>query len=479
MKKVKYIWILILIGAITKNARAQKTYTLQECVDLALQNNLQTKQQGLQTESAKADVMQSKMAALPNLNAQGTNNWQTGFNINPSTNTPEENVSFRTNSVGASASMPVFNGFQTTNTQRLRQSDYTASKHDLENTRNNLKLNVANSYLRVMQQTEVVEAAKAQIEATRNQLERQQRLYDLGGVNKSKLLQVKAQLSSEELTYITQQNLLQSSYLDLWQLIDITPDTANKIARLNIEKVLIEDEVKTPLAIYNDFEKQSPDILAAKQRLRSAHLQNYIANGGRSIRLSLNASLSSFYTTLGTKLTGFTTINNPQIGYYLDGASRVPVYSLGQQSFPTGTETTTFSEQFSKNFGTSIGFTLSVPIFNNWSVNTNIQKANIQMETAKLTEKQTQQNLFKNVNTAYLNFKNAQQRYTAAQKTYDANKEALDISEKQFELGGLSTADYLASKNSFQKAESDFLQAKYELVFRKKVLDFYNGKPLN
>ncbi len=475
MKKVKYIWILILIGAITKNARAQKTYTLQECVDLALQNNLQTKQQGLQTESAKADVMQSKMAALPNLNAQGTNNWQTGFNINPSTNTPEENVSFRTNSVGASASMPVFNGFQTTNTQRLRQSDYTASKHDLENTRNNLKLNVANSYLRVMQQTEVVEAAKAQIEATRNQLERQQRLYDLGGVNKSKLLQVKAQLSSEELTYITQQNLLQSSYLDLWQLIDITPDTANKIARLNIEKVLIEDEVKTPIAIYNDFEKQSPDILAAKQRLRSAHLQNYIANGGRSVRLSLNASLSSFYTTLNRQGVGEPILGSTPFGF-VQGTNQTV---LVPRSTYSSTEIVSFGDQFSKNFGTSIGFTLSVPIFNNWSVNTNIQKANIQMETAKLTEKQTLQNLFKNVNTAYLNFKNAQQRYTAAQKTYDANKEALDISEKQFELGGLSTADYLASKNSFQKAESDFLQAKYELVFRKKVLDFYNGKPLN
>jgi outer membrane protein len=475
LKKVKYIWILILIGAVTKDAVAQKTYTLQECVDLALQNNLQTKQQGLQTESAKVDVTQSKMAALPNLNAQGTNNWQTGFNINPSTNTPEENVSFRTNSVGASASMPVFNGFQTTNTQRLRQSDYTASKHDLENTRNNLKLSVANSYLRVMQQTEVVEAAKAQIEATRNQLERQQRLYDLGGVNKSKLLQVKAQLSSEELTYITQQNLLQSGYLDLWQLIDISPDTANKIARLNIDKVLIEDETKTPLAIYNDFEKQSPDILAAKQRLRSAHLQNYIANGGRSVRLSLNASLSSFYTTLNRQGVGDLAFNTIPIGTVQATNQTVittrPVYA--------NTEIVSFGDQFNRNFGTSIGFTLSVPIFNNWSVNTNIQKANIQMETAKLTEKQTQQNLFKNVNTAYLNFKNAQQRYTAAQKTYDANKEALDISEKQFELGGLSTADYLASKNSFQKAESDFLQAKYELVFRKKVLDFYNGKPLN
>jgi outer membrane protein len=126
-----------------------------------------------------------------------------------------------------------------------------------------------------------------------------------------------------------------------------------------------------------------------------------------------------------------------------------------------------------------LGFTLSVPVFNGWNVNSNIQKSTIQMEVAKLTEKQTQQNLFKSINSSYLNFKNAQLRHAAALQSVEANKEAVDISEKQYELGGLSLTDYLASKNSYIKAQTDYLQAKYELVFRKKVLDFYSGKPLN
>lgn len=457
---------------------SQKTYSLEECVNIALQNNIQTKQQNLQTENAQIDAKQSKFNALPNLNAQATNNWQTGFNINPKTNTPED-LAFRTNSVGASSSVPIFNGFQTVNNIRVKESDYLASKHDLENTRNTLKLNVANSYLRVLQQNEALDAAKNQIATTKTQLERQQKLYDLGGLNKSKLLQLKAQLASEELNLITQQNLLNSAYLDLWQLIDLLPDTANKIVKLDVNKVVVEDENRTPLAIYTDFEKQSPDVLAAKQRERSADLQRYVALGGHSPRITLNGSLSSFYTTLGTTYGGFQTIVNPQIGYYLNGTSQVPVYSLGQQTFPTTNESTPFSDQINKNFGTSLGFTLSIPVFNGWSVNSNIQKATIQMEVAKLTEKQTQQNLFKSINTALLNFKNAQLRHTAALQSIEANKEAVDISEKQFELGGLSLTDYLASKNSYVKAETDYLQAKYELVFRKKVLDFYSGKPLN
>jgi outer membrane protein len=255
----------------------------------------------------------------------------------------------------------------------------------------------------------------------------------------------------------------------------LQPDTANKIVKLDVNKVVIEDENRTPLAIYTDFEKQSPDVLAAKQRERSASLQHYVALGGRSPRISLNGSLSSFYTTLNTQGIGTPTLFNLPIGT-VEGTNQV-VNTV--RAVYANTETISFSSQMSKNFGTSLGFTLSIPVFNGWSVNSNIQKATIQMEVAKLTEKQTQQNLFKSINTALLNFKNAQLRHTAALQSLEANKEAVDISEKQFELGGLSLTDYLASKNSFVKAETDYLQAKYELVFRKKVLDFYSGKPLN
>lgn len=476
---IKILLLLYLaVFSFKNNIYAQKNYSLEECINIALQNNIQTKQQNLQTENAKIDAYQSKLSTLPNLNAQASNNWQTGFNINPKTNTPED-LAFRTNSVGASSSMSIFNGFQTTNTIRLKESDYVASKHDLENSRNNLKLNVANNYLRVLQQNEILEAAKNQVVTTKTQLERQQKLFDLGGLNKSKLLQLKAQIASEELNFITQQNLLNSAYLDLWQLIDLAPDTANKLVKLDVNKVLVEDENRLPLAIYTDFEKQSPDVLAAKQRERSAYLQRYVALGARSPRLTLNGSLSSFYTTLGTTYTGFQTITNPQIGYYKDGINQVPVYSVGSQTFPTASESTPFQKQLSNNFGTSLGLTLSVPIFNGWSVNSNIQKSTIQMEVVKLTEKQTQQNLFKNINAAFLSFKNAQLRHNAALQSIAANKEAVEISEKQYELGGLSLTDYLASKNSFIKAETDYVQAKYELVFRKKVLDFYSGKPLN
>lgn len=458
---------------ISISLQAQKSWTLEACINQAIGSNIQIQQQSLQTQSAKADVLQSKLQAAPSINGSATNTWQTGFNINPKTNLPEENLAFRTNSFGASANMPLFNGFQTVNNMRLKESDYKASQFDLENTKNTISLNVANAYLSVLQQTEILAASNSQADATRKILERQQKLYDLGGLNRSKLLQLKAQLSNEEYAIINNQANLNQAYLNLWQLINVEPNDKNTIERPNQIALDLKDEVKTVDAIYNEFEKRSPDVVAAQHRLRSADLQHFVALGGRSVRLSLSGSLSSFYSTLSTQNTGTPILTNIPFGVDKNGD---PVYI--QQRVYSSSETVGFSDQFKKNYGTSLGLNLTVPIFNGWSVNTNIQKANIQQMNAKLNEKQVKLNVYKNVNQSYLNFKNAIKRYEASQETMDANKEAYEISEKQFELGALNIGDYISSKNSFNKSQNDYLQAKYEVVFRRKVLDFYEGKPL-
>ena len=458
---------------ISISLQAQKSWTLEACINQAISSNIQIQQQSLQTQSAKADVLQSKLQAAPSINGSATNTWQTGFNINPKTNLPEENLAFRTNSFGASANMPLFNGFQTVNNMRLKESDYKASQFDLENTKNTISLNVANAYLSVLQQTEILAASNSQADATRKILERQQKLYDLGGLNRSKLLQLKAQLSNEEYAIINNQANLNQAYLNLWQLINVEPNDKNTIEKPNQIALDVKDEVKTVDAIYNEFEKRSPDVVAAQHRLRSADLQHFVALGGRSVRLSLSGSLSSFYSTLSTQNTGTPILTNIPFGVDKNGD---PVYI--QQRVYSSSETVGFSDQFKKNYGTSLGLNLTVPIFNGWSVNTNIQKANIQQMNAKLNEKQVKLNVYKNVNQSYLNFKNAIKRYEASQETMDANKEAYEISEKQFELGALNISDYISSKNSFNKSQNDYLQAKYEVVFRRKVLDFYEGKPL-
>jgi len=468
--------ILIILIFSTSWANAQKAWTLEECINQALANNISVQQQKLQTMSVKADVLQSKMTALPSLNAQASNNWQTGFNINPKTNLPEDGLSFRTNSFGAQMSMPLFNGFQTSNNMRLQASNFKSSKLDLEATKEDVIINVSTFFLRVLQSLEAEQSATARLKSAQAQMDRTQKLYDLGGTNKSKLLQLSAQLAAEEMAVQTASNQLRQAYLQLWLYIDVTPDEKNSIINQGIDEVQMENELLTPEIIYGEYLKNSPLALASSQRVRSSEISRFMAFGGRSPRVSLTGSLNSFYSTLSTKGSGPKVFTEIPVGYWYDGSNPVSVYTL--YSAYSNNETVSFSEQFKKNLGTGIGLSFSVPIFNSWSVNTNISKTTIALLNAKLNEKQVSNTIYKNIVQAHNDFRSALANYGAGKKNFDANKEALDFAQKQFDLGALGVSDYLLSKNNFIKAESDFLQAKYELIFRRQILNFYKGKSL-
>lgn len=457
--------------------QAQTIYSLQDCINIALKNNISLQQQQLQTQSVKADALQSKLATLPSVNASATNNWQTGFAINPRTNLPEEGVTFRTNSFGINANMPLFNGFQTTNNLRMQQVNYAASAKDLESTKNNISLNVCNAYLRVLLNQELENASRTRVDATQKQVERQNKLYELGSSNKTRLLQLKAQLANEELALVNAQNQTIQSYTDLWLLLNLKPDSSWKIVSPDYQTGGIGPEPRDANQIYDEFSKQSRELQATKERMRSSELQRLIALGGRSPRINFNASLSSFYTTQSTETVGTPTLSGQrEIGYWIDNGVPVPVYV---PVFSGGDiRVKSFSNQFSQNFGSTIGLSLQVPLFNGWNVNTNVQKANINRENARLNAKQTENNLYRTIATAVNDFKAAHKRYLANVQNFEANQEAFQLGEKQFELGALNIIEYLNTKNNLIRAEADLTQAKYELVFRRKVLDFYLGRPL-
>ena len=461
---------------VSQSLHAQKYLSLQECIDVAIKNNITVQQKDLAKQSVKADLVQSKLALLPSLNGQLTNNYNTGFAINPATNGAQEGVTFRNNSMGVSANMTLFNGFQQTNSIRLQQSNIKASEQDVESTKNTIRLSVANAYLQILMNTELDERNVIQSNYTREQIIKQQKLYDLGAANKVKLLQLKAQAANEELTIVTGKNTLDQSYLSLWQLMNITPDSSAKIIKPEINIQKIEDEIRTPSQIYTDYLNQSPDVKAAQQRVRSAEISKLVSLGGRSPRISLNASISSFYSTQSQQGSGPISYS-PMFYGFKDAAGTLPniFYMPAYSNF----DVTPFSDQFNRNLGKALGFTLMVPIFNQWQVNTNIQKAKINGYSAHLTEKQIQNDLFKNISQAHQDFKASQKKYDANQNSFDANKESYQLAESQFTLGAINTTDYLNIKNEYLKAQSSFVQAKYELVFRRKVLDFYLGKPLN
>jgi outer membrane protein len=469
----KITFIAVIWAALAQAQETEHFFSLQECINLAEKNNINIRQRELNLKTTHADVFQSKMALLPSLNGNVTNNYNTGFAIDPSTNSSQRDVTFRSNNIGLNSSITLFNGFQSSNNIRLQQTNQRAVKLEVAAAKNNLGLQVANAYMQTLLNSEVLQARLLQVQATREQLKRQQKMYDLGSINKVRLLQIRAQLTNEESQVVNAQVQLEQAYLNLWQLINIPLDTANKIVKPDFTTQLTDIELKTANDIYEDFLARSPEALATKEREKATRISYLIALGGRSPRLTLGAGINSFYTTQNTQGTGNVTQALRPIGVDSDGR---PIYT----TFLTysGSQVVPFSEQFDKNLGKNIGFTLSLPLFNGWQVNTNIQKQRISQMNSELNKKQTELDVYKNVNQAYLDLKSAQKKYTASNDNFMANREAYLLAESQFDLGALNTADFMNTKNQFLQAETTLLQAKYELLFRKKVIDFYLGKPL-
>jgi len=472
----KYFASIVAIFILaTQSLQAQKYWTLQECIDQAIKNNITVQQRELAKQSVEADFKQSKLAALPSINGQATQFYQNGFAINPATNTAQTDMTFRNNNFGLSSSTVLFNGFQQTNTIRLQQNNYKANEQDVEAIKNNIRLSVANAYLQVLMNNEILESSNIQVQSTKEQINKQQKLVDFGAANKVKLLQLKAQLSNEELVIINNQNLVEQSYLTLWQTLNIEPDSSNKIIKPELSAEKITSEIRSPKDIYDTYILQSPDVKAAEIRSRVAEISKFVSLGGRSVRLTMTASISSLYSTQSQQGVGNPTLVPRPLG--LDATGNL-LYLGVYAPYYSNYEVTPFSDQINRNLGKSIGFTMAVPIFNGWQVNTSVQKAKINEFTAHLNVKQVQLDLYKNIVQAHQNLKASEKKYDATKNSFDANKESFSLAEGQFGLGAISTVDYLSTKNEFLKAQASFVQAKYELVFRRKVLDFYLGKPL-
>jgi outer membrane protein len=468
--------LVVVLLFSSQTVLAQKYYSLEECITQAFKNNLTIKQRELNQRSSEADKLQSKLNLLPSLNGSATHNYNIGYAINPITNTATRDATFRNNSFGLNSSVTLFNGFQNANTIRQREATTQATNADLDATKNNIALSVSNAYMQVLMNSEIVMAREYQINSTSEQLKRQERLFELGGTSKVKLLQLKAQYASEESQLVTARTQLDQSYLTLWQLLNVEPDPANKIVQPDSATLMnIVNETPEANEIYKAFVSKSPDVIAAKKRTEASRYNQYVATGGRSPRLTFSAGINSFYTTQAQQGVGTPTMQLIPLGVDANGVpapyyTAVPRYS--------STETVPFSTQFDRNLGKNFGFTLSVPILNGWQVNTNVQKARINQTSSELTQKQTEQDLYKNINQAYLDFVSSQKKYESNTNNFEANKEAMDLAEAQFSLGALNTADYVVTKTQFLQAETNLVQAKYELLFRRKVLDFYLGKPL-
>jgi outer membrane protein len=475
MKRIFLLFFVVLLGFTSKaqiDTTARK-WTLREIIDYAIAHNLTVKRSNYAVETGEINYRQSKAVMLPTLNASGSQGYNWGRNIDPTTNVfTEERI--ESANISANSSLLLWNGFRLFYSMKQSDVELDALNQDMIKSRNDVILNVITLYLNVVFNKELYAVAQFQLKSSQEQWARTKRLSDAGSVPLGDVLNLDAQVATNEVNVIQQENSLNLSLLQLKQALQLPSSTPMDI---ELPQVDIENELVTKSAeeIFEIATMSMPEIKAAELRKRSASYFLRSTKGSLYPRLSLNASYSSVYSDQRSQvdLNGPVTVQTVPVGYV--GGSLDPVFR--EVSVPT-TYVPSYINQFQDNRGANLGFSLQIPIFNGLQTRSAIQRAAINRDIADINLLETKNSLRQLVETAYNNAQAAIKTYQSTEKQVRARDEAFRMTKQRYGLGGVNFVDYQIAENNLFQAQSDLLRAKYDFIFRKKVLDFYQGLPL-
>jgi len=442
MKKILIFIFTCLLSSQGLIFSQQKVWSLEECIKYAIENNIQIKQQSIQTDVQKNSLDLAKFQLLPNLNGQASHSYSFGRALDQNTYQFYKET-LQSDYFYLGGSMPVFNGLQYYNAIQKNKYQVLASQQDLQDISDNVALNVALGYLQVLLNKELVAVNENQLNITLQQIEKTRKLVDAGSVARGNLLEIEAQAAQEELSLITIKNQLETSVLTLTQFLELKTPAGFEVVvpEINVDpNTIVEGNIDD---IYAIAEKNRPEIKSSELKLKASEYSLKMAKGGRSPVVSLNYSLNSRYTDI----------------------SNVP----GQSSFNT---------QLKNNKSSGIGLSLNIPILNGWQVNKNISNSKLNVETSKYALEGTQKQLYKNIQQAYTDAVAALKKLNVSLKAIASMEESFRYTEQKFNVGMVTPVDYNAAKTQLLKSQSDMAQAKYEFIFKTKVLDFYKGIPL-
>jgi outer membrane protein len=443
MKNLLSLFLGILLVSTLSSADAQNAWSLQKCIDYALENNIQIKQQNLGAQYGETQVKQAKSDRLPNLNASVGNNYNFGRSLTYD-NTYENQNSAQLNG-SLSTNVTLYNGSVLSNTIKQRELDLQATIQDLQKAKDDIMLAIAAGYLEILFAEELVLVTESQIEVTKQQLNRTQQLVDAGSLARGSLLEIEAQAAREELQLVNDGNRVQLAYLTLFQFLELPIAESFKIEKPSLPEIQANASMLNSIDVFNTAISVRPEIKAAQIRVQSAIRQLDVAKGYRYPSLSFGANYYNLYNNKYADRTG---------------------------------EKIEFGEQLKNNGRSGLGLTLNVPIFNRNQVKIGVTNASLQISDYEYRLQTARNVLRKDIEQAYTNALASFNRYMSTGKAVSSMEEAFRYTEEKFNVGMLNSVDYNLSKSRLTIAQSDLLQAKYEYIFRTKIMDFYNGVPI-
>lgn len=438
-RKIIILSLAAVACCVTVQAQQAEAWTLRQCIDHAIANNIDIRKAMNDVDQNAVDVNTAKWARLPNLSGSAGQNWSWGRAASPVDNVYSD-MNNGSSRFDISTSVPLFTGFQLPNQYALAKLDFKATMEDLNKAKEDIAINVASVYLQVLFKQELYKVNVSQLELSKEQYARIFRLADVGKAAPAEVAEAKARVAQSEMEVVQSDNNYRLQLLDLSQLLELpTPDG---FSLAEPDMALVFAALTPPDDIYSEAITNKPSIRAAQLRLEGSDKSIRIAQSAFYPTLDFSAGMGSSYYTLN------------------------------------GSASDVFGTQMKNNLNKYVGFSLRVPIFNRFSTRNRVRTARLQQLNLGLTLDNTKKALYKEIQQAWYSAVAAESKYNSSLSAVVANEESFRLMSEKFANGKATSVEYNEVKQNLTKALSDRIQAKYDYLFCTKILDFYKGLPI-
>lgn len=441
MKILSITSSFFLLATIASAQQPDSLWTLQRCVERAVQENNKVKQSELSLQQNQLNVEQARASRYPSVSASASHTFDYSRDFNNVDGSYDNYSGHQRTNVGVSSSVTLYDGFRLRNEAKQSVLAVQQGKLAVESSKDEVSLMVLDAFLQILYAREQVKNCQKQEELSAAQLQLANERMNVGMLSKADYLQVKSQLASERAALANAQKNLAASKLNLRQLIELPASESFDIDQPQLESLMTTRPVPAADSVYAVAAEQKSLVKSADLEVESAKMSLSIARTGYSPRLMLNGDIGTGYSST------------------LEGQA--------------------FDYQMRNKLTPSVGLSLVIPIYQNGHTRTSVSRANIAVRGAELSATNTRNLLRKDIEQACLDITSSQEAYVARKEEYEATRESFDVATEKYEVGMLSSLDYMVQKTRLISAESNLLQSKYNLIFSYKTLDYYMGIPLN
>lgn len=436
----QYITFVTIAVLSAGSAMAQKQWNLKQCIEYAIEHNLTIKQQEAAKDESAVDLNTAKWSRLPDLNGSASHSFNFGRSLQMDNTYQQLNT--QNTGLNLSTSIPLFTGMQIPNQIALSKLNLKAAVEDLNKAKEDISIQVTSAYLQVLFNEELAKVAHEQVALSEEMLKQKTAFFKVGKASEAELYEAKSRAAQDQLSAVQADNEYRLALLDLSQLLELPTPEDFGIVSPSIDEDKDFSILTSPADIYSEALLIKPSIKAAQYRVEGAQKSIRIAQSGYYPQLSLGAGIATSY------------------------------YNV------SGRENGNFGSQLRDNFSQYIGLSLNIPIFNRFSTRNQVRKARIQQTTLNWQLEDAKKALYKEIQQAYYNAVNAESKFESSRTADEAAKASFNLMKEKYANGKATSTEFNEARTNWLKAVSDRIQAKYDYLFRTKILDFYKGVPL-